>query len=151
MEVALTRSQQTAIAIDVSGAVFAATDKMWLTVSSFTPSRTSTDADFIAAEVPNADIPAQTLANGFISGVNLAGDGLLISLDLAAFTPSVATNLPIAVGGFVIMDSTNTTAKAYGTFDTPYTFDSLGDALVVKSNFTIATTGNEDAEFVDAP
>jgi len=151
MDAALTREQQSNIAATLSLGLFANTDKMWLTVSTFVPTRLSVDADFIAAEVPNADIPAYVLANGWVVGVDFAGDGLMISLDLALFEPAVATNLPISVGGFVIMDTGNAVAKAYGTFDTPFTFDTTGDTLLVKARLSLVCSSNEDAEFVDGP
>ena len=150
-EVALTRLQQAGVVGSLGATYFPTTAKMWLTVSTFVPTRLSTDADFIAAEVPNADINAIVLANGWATGVNFAGDGLMISLDLCDFLPAAATNLTISVGGFVIMDSGNTFAYAYGTFDTPFTFDSINDHLIVKANMTFVMTSNEDAEFIDGP
>lgn len=147
----LTRTMQAAIASAVGAGYFLATDKMYLTDSAFTPSRTSTTADFIAAQQPTTNVVPFVLATGYATGVDAQGNGLLISQDLALFLPEVSAVLPFSVGGFVIMDTANTVAKAFGTFDNPFTFDTGTDALLVKANLTQTNVENEDAEFVAGP
>lgn len=145
------RVVQAKVASALQAAYFANTDKMRLFKSTFTPTPNSTLADFNANRVPATDIADVTMTGAWIAGVSIEGAALLIYNSLVVFFPAGTAVYPILAGGYYIVDTGGTQLLEAASFDTPVSFLTNADTLLVKPIMSMPVDGDSDAEFVSGP
>jgi len=147
-----TRSDQAYLASVLAANLFDATDKITLYLSTFNPTGNSTFADFDANRVLAADVLPVDLTGAWQDGLDDEARALLIYNTLVDFVPVAGTvTYPVIVGGWYIRDLGNTMMKAYGRFETPFTFSHDGDHLFMKPFVYMDELTDADAEFISGP
>jgi len=139
-----------ALALELANDKYAATDKLKLFKSTFTPNANSVLADFTANEVDFTGYTAQTLSHGWTGGVTAGGDAGVIYTALAQFLQTGDTLTDIA-GGFWIENTGGTVLLLADTFDAPIVFDTAGNEVLIKPSEVLTENSAADVEVLFGP